>query len=344
MSEIKKEEMKKLFNRVYKNEMIVDTETNLHDSESIKAVCAKVFGDGGEAPDPSVLHQFNNLVIAMADEVAKPMVTEMLSVLANTSTEQRGNVKQIKLPRTVRAKVIWSANGSGVDLVRVSGMESIPANPKTFTAGFQYQPLDLVTDSVNSFRELVNNLAEAKTRLYMSEITKLVDASVTSAKIPANNVISGSNTAIADYNKLVGRLARFGGVPVLVADVVMITDLATKIAADGALGKLISDDLKDEYLRSLNITNLGRSKAISLVNPFIDAANSKVELSPQKGYMFTGEGSQKPFSVVEYGGLRQTGETAFEDERVKIKLAQDASIILVFGTILGYIKDTALTV
>ena len=344
MSEIKEKDMMKLFNRVYKNEMTVDPETEVHDEEAIKAVCAKVFGDGGRTPDPTALHQFNNLVVEMADEIAKPKVTELIGILANTSTEMRGSVKQLKLPTKAKAKVIWSANGSGVDLVRIAGQKSVMAAPKTFTTGFYYEPLDLVTDSVTNFRALINDLAEAKVRLYMKNIAELTVAAVSSAKIPANNVVSGSNTSITDYNKLVSRMARYGGVPVLVADVAMINDLAMKQPADATLGKLISDDLKDVLLSSLNITQIGRSKAINLVNPFTDAANSKVDLDPQKGYMFTGEGAQKPFAVVEYGGMRQMTEQNIEDERIKLKIAQDASIVLLYGEILGYLVDNSITV
>ncbi len=42
--------------------------------------------------------------------------------------------------------------------------------------------------------------------------------------------------------------------------------------------------------------------------------------------MFAAAFSQKPFSVVEYGGLRQLTEQDIEDERIKMKIVQDASV------------------
>jgi hypothetical protein len=336
-------EMKKLFNRVYKNEMIEDAETKLHDADSIKAVCLKVFGDGGSNPDPSLLHNFNNLVVEMANEVAKPMVTEMLGIFANVVSANRGDVKQIKTPNKIKAKVMWSANGSGVDLIRVAGSKSVTAVPKVFTTGFYYEPLDLVQDSVESFRTLVDDIAMAKVRLYMKEISKLTAAAVTATTIPANNVLSGANNSITNYNKLVSRMSRLGGKPILVADSVLIDDLAMKQVGDATISKIFPESYKNELFQAMNVTSIGRSTALNLVNPFIDEANSIVELNVQEGFMFAGDSSQKVFSVVEYAGMRQNTETELEAERIKIKIAQDASIILVYPTNIAYIKDTALS-
>ena len=339
-----KTEMKKLFNRVYNDEMTVDAETKLHDSDTIKAICEKVFGDGSVTPGPETLHNFNNLIIEFAEEVAKPIVSDLTEYLASYKKETRGNVKQFKLPRNVKTKLVWSANGSGVDLIRVAGKKTILAVPQTFSTGFYYEPADLVTDSVTTFRQLIDDLAEAKARLYLEKISAVITAGVTGSDIPSNNVVSGSNTAIADYNKLVSRASRYGGVPTLIADSVMINDLAMKQVADTTLSNVISDDYGDELLRSLNVTSIGRSRAINLINPFTDLANSQVDLNVQEGYMVTGLGQVKPVNIVEYGGMRQAGETHMEDGRVKVKIEMDASVILVHGNVLFYLKDTALTV
>jgi len=336
-------EMKKLFNRVYKNEMIEDAETKLHDADAIKAICVKVFGDGGKNPDPSELHSFNNIVVEMANEVARPIITEMLGIFANVVSANRGDVKQIKTPNKIKAKVMWSANGTGVDLIRVAGSKSVTAVPKVFTTGFYYEPLDLVQDSVENFRNLINDIAMAKVRLYMKEISKLTAAAVTATTIPANNVISGANTSITSYNKLVSRMSRLGGKPLLIADSLMIEDLAMKQVGDATISKIFPESYKNELFQAMNITSIGRSTAVNLVNPFIDEANSAVELNVQEGFMFAGDSSQKVFSVVEYAGLRQITEQSIEEERIKIKIAQDASIVLVYPTNLGYLKDTSLT-
>lgn len=345
MATLKHDETKALFKRVYNNKMVeANTAENiLGDEAEIKAICEKVFGNGS-LPDPSMLHSFNELVIQLADEVAKPMVTDMISLIANTRTATRGNVVQIETPRKIKAKVIWTANGSGVDLIRVEGKSSVIATPATFTAGFYYEPLDLVQNSVESFRKLVQDLAEAKLRLYMKEIAKLIDGAVASTKIPTNNVINGANTTIASFNTIVSRASRFGGRPMLIADPVMINDLANKIPADANLSKLISDGYKDELLLSLNVTQIGRATAMNLINPFIDGANTKVELNHQVGYMIAGEANQKPMAIVEYGGMRQKQQATFADERVELVIAQDASINLLYTQNLFYIKDTALTI
>jgi hypothetical protein len=57
--------------------------------------------------------------------------------------------------------------------------------------------------------------------------------------------------------------------------------------------------------------------------------------------MFAGgaAGSQKPFHIVEYGGLRQLTEQDIEDERIKVKMTQEAAIDLVYGQAIGYIEE-----
>ena len=82
---------------------------------------------------------------------------------------------------------------------------------------------------------------------------------------------------------------------------------------------------------------------MNLVNPFIDEANSITELPVNTGYMLAGEGRLKPFSIVEYGGMRQTSETDFETGRVMMKIFQDAAVNLVFANTLGFIKDESIT-
>lgn len=90
--------IKGLFSRVLNNKM------DGTDQADIQTYIKKVFGDGGTTPDPSMLHQFNNLVVEQADEIAKPKVTQLLSLLANVQQEKRGNIKEIKIPKRIRQK------------------------------------------------------------------------------------------------------------------------------------------------------------------------------------------------------------------------------------------------
>ncbi|MGN7329742.1 hypothetical protein CEY02_19700 [Bacillus pumilus] len=327
--------IKGLFSRVLNNQM------EQKDESDIKECIKKVFGDGTVTPDPSLLHQFNNLVVEQADAIAKPKVTELLKLFANTSQEKPGNLKQIKIPKKNKAKVVWSASGSGVDLVRVEGRESITAVPQIMSTGFYYEPLDLVTDTVIAFNTLVDDIANAKVRLYLDAIHELTAAAVTSGKIPANNVQTGANLTLQKYNEVASVLQRYGGRPVFVADTLLIDYFAFQQATDTTYKNLLSDKIKDELLTALNPSTIGRSTAVNLINPFTDETNSKVELPVNKGYMFAGGVSQKPFSVTEYGGLKQQTEQDIEDERIKMKITQSASIMLLFGEAIGIIEEQA---
>lgn len=329
--------LKGLFNRVYNSEM------EKTDSADIKAYITKVFGDGGANPDPTMLHQFNQLVVETADEIAKPMVTDLLSLFANTQTRQRGDLVELKIPQKNKAKVVWSATGSGVDLVRVEGRKSIVAVPAHLSTGFYYEPLDLVRDSEVYFRKLVDDVANAKVKLYLDKINELTATAITSGKIPASNVASGSGLTIAQYDKVASVLQRYGGKPVFVADTLLIDHFANQQATDSTFKNLLSDKVKEELLTALNPTTIRRTTAVNLVNPFTDETNSKVELPVNKGYMFAGSVSQKPFSIVEYGGLRQMTEQDIEDERIKVKITQDVAINLVFGQAIAIIEDDTIT-
>ncbi|MFP3418072.1 hypothetical protein R0K30_02115 [Bacillus sp. SIMBA_154] len=327
--------IKGLFSRVLNNQM------EQKDESDIKDCIKKVFGDGTVTPDPSLLHQFNNLVVEQADAIAKPKVTELLKLFADTSQEKPGNLKQLKIPKKTKAKVVWSASGSGVDLVRVEGRESITAIPETMSAGFYYEPLDLVTDSIVAFNNLVNDIADAKVRLYLDKIHELTATAVGSGKIPAKNVQTGSNLTLQKYSEVASVLQRYGGRPVFIADSLLIDYFASQQGTDPKYVNLLSDKIKEELLTALNPTTIGRTTAVNLINPFTDETNSKVELPVNKGYMFAGGVSQKPFSVVEYGGLKQMTEQDIEDERVKMKITQSASIVLLFGEAIGIIEEQA---
>lgn len=339
---VKDNEILNLFDRVYNNKMIIDEKTGINDEEDIKKYCQMVFGDGSLNPDPSALHQFNNLVTKQADEVAKPMVTDIVGILANMQNEKRGNVVEYELPSKRKARFVWSANGVGVDLIRVAGKEKEVAVPRTFNTGFYYEPNDLVQDSVQAFKDLVNNLAEAKVNLYLKEINKLIIAAKNSQKIPANNIKEVSNITLADYNKLASTLGRYGGRPLFIADTLLIDHIAMQQATTEGYKNLLTDKYKAELLNSLNITTIGRTDAMNLVNPFVDDKNSITELPVDTGYMLAGEGRLKPFRIVEYGGMRQTSYVDFETERVMMKIFQDAAIVLVFANTLGYIKDDSI--
>lgn len=329
--------LKGLFSRVIENKM---EETDVKD---IREFSKRVFGDGSFNPDPSMLHQFNNLVVQQADVIAKPIVTDMLGIFANVQPAARDQVVKYEIPQKSKARVRWSANGSGVDLVRVENKKSEVAVPRTFSTGFYYEPFGMITDAEASLRTLVNDVANAKVRLYLDNINKLITSAVAGGDIPAANVVTGTNLTLAQYNKLASVLARYGGRPVFVGDSLLIDHFAILQTSDATYKELLSDPAKDQLREALNITKIARTDAANLVNPFIDDENTKVELPVNTGYMFAGSVTQKPFVVVEFGGLRQMTEQDIEDERIKLKLVQDADIELIFGQAIGYVKDDSIT-
>jgi hypothetical protein len=324
--------LKGLFSRVINNKM---EENDEHD---IKELITKVFNDGYSNPDPSLLHQFNDVLVQTADEIAKPIVTDMLSLFATTQNQQPGNIVDIKIPQKNKAKVVWTASGSGVDLVRIAGRKHVPAVPAHLSTGFYYEPLDLVRESVDYFHQLVNDVANAKARLYLDKVYELIAAAVVSGKIPAANVISGDNLTIAQYNKLASTISRVaGGKSIFVADSLLIDYFLNQQVT--ASPNLLSDALKDEILTQLNPSAIGRTTAVNLINPFTDETNSKVELPVNKGYFFSGGTNVKPLQIVEYGGLKQLTNQDIEDERVVLKITQDASINLVYGEAVGLVTE-----
>lgn len=330
--------IKGLFNRVLNEQA-----TSKEDAEDIKAYITKVFGDGTANPDPSLLHQFNTLVVQKADEIAKPEATDMLSMLATFKTSPIDRLVQYDIPQKNKAKVVWAAHGTGVDLVRVEGKKSKIAVPQKFQTGFYYEPLDLVRDSVEYFRKLIADVGEAKKRLYWDVIARLTKEAIASTKIPVANQAIGSDLTLTDFNKVASTLQRYGGRPVFVADSLMIDHFAMQQASNPTFEKLLTDKLRDELLHALNPTTIGRTTAMNLINPFTDETNSKVELPVNEGYMFAGGVSQKPFHIVEYGGLRQLTEQDIEDERVKMKITQEAAVDLIFGEAIGVLQDDSIT-
>ncbi|QWU14431.1 hypothetical protein SAMN04487895_101743 [Paenibacillus sophorae] len=329
------QKIKGLFSRV------LDTKnTSNDDAEDIKAYCSKVFGDGSKTPDPSMLHQFNNLIVEEADKIVKPKATKVLDLLAAFVPRNRGDIYQYNISKEHKAKVVWAALGTGVDLIRVDGKKSKVATPASFQTGFSYEPLDLVNDSIENFRKLVDDVGEAKIRLYMQQVSKLMQAAISAGDIPAANVKTGSNLGLADYNKVASTLQRYGGRPVFVADTLLI-DYFAQQATGAGYKDLLTDDLRTELRTALNPTSIGRTTAVNLVNPFTDETNSKVEIPVNEGYMMAGAVNQKPFIIVEYGGMRQYTEQDPSDERIKLKITQEAAIELLYGEAIGYIKEDA---
>jgi len=344
MEQLKTNETKNLMLRVYNSKKIADKEQVNKDYNDIKALCNKVFGDGSVTPDPSLLHQFNNIIVQAADEIARPMATDMLGLLADFRTAKPGDIYAYTIPQNHRATIKFAATGTGTDLTRVEGGKKTVAVPQAMQTGFYYEPLSFVQDSVDEFNLLINDIANAKIRLYWKQISKVFQAAISSTKIPATNVKTGSGLVLADLDKIAGVIQRvgYGGRPVLVADSLFIDYFAGLMVADATKSKLLTDGVKEELLSALNITQLGKITAVNLINPFIDESNTKVELPVNEGYMFSGTATTKPLVIVEYGNMRQFTEQNPEDERIKMMLKQDCAIEMVVGQNVGYLRDSSI--
>lgn len=332
--------------RVYNNKMIVEKNENgeiiTSDEMEIKEICEKTFGDGTITPSPERLHVFNNILVKTADVIAKPKVDQILNMFTQFQTAQIGDTVVYELPKDNKPKILWTALGSGVDLVRLTPDKTRKvAQPQALTFGAYYEPISFVRNAVEEFKNAVNRIAEAKVEMYFKKVMELINASVTAGDIPANNCKAGTNLSLADFKKVENVMIRLGGRPVFVADSALINHFADQVTT--VQKDLLTDDLRAMLREDLTMSKISKSIAINLINPYTDEANSKVEFSVKEGYVFAGSvAGQKPFAITEYGATRQYSEMDAETERVKLKLVVEADITLLNGRYIGRIKDDSI--
>lgn len=337
------EKTKELMVRVYNNQMLQDEKLGFNDDEAIKTLCQKVFGNGNVAPDPATLHNFNNLVIQVADAVAKPQIEVLLSYFADYERmDANATMKQYTIPQNSKVRFAFSATGSGVDVKRVERGKVQYVKPMFAQLGIYYEPLTKTARCVEDFRKVVSDIAEAKVRLFYEEVMKLIAGAVTSTKIPAKNVLTGTNVTIAQYNKLGSTISRRANnsQPILIADRLMI-DYFSELDKTANVN-IIPDVIKSELYSSLIPTKIGRTQAINIENPFVDDANAKVFFDVTKGYMLGAGASHKPFIIAEYGGLIQEQAQNTQDGRIKLLARQGLGIELVYGNAIGVITESSI--
>lgn len=333
-----------LMTRVYNNKMVEDTiNPELSDEVAIKALCQKTFGAGEATPDPTALHSFNTVVVQVADKVAAPQIKAVMDYIAAYKTHP-ANVSALMytIPKTSKVKMVWSAAGSGVDHKRVEAGKQVPLFPVTLQTGVYYEPLTKTDRCVEDFQKLVNDIADAKVRLYLEKVREIMDKAITASKVPAKNVLSGDNLTLAQYNKLASTIARNGGKPVFVGDTLLIDYFAQQQAT--GTSNLLTDGIKDELREALCPTKIGRTTAVNLYNPFLDDANAKVDFPVNTGYMVGSAATSKPFIIEEVGGLKQFTDQNSQDEMIKVTIKQQVAIDLIYGNAIGYVKEnTAVT-
>lgn len=321
-----------LFKRVMNSSQV-----DANDEVALNAYIQEVFGNG--YPSQHELHQFNKLIITQANEVAKLKSTDILEMLTDYVKLPNVQVYQYQIPREHKARFVWTANGTSVEHTRVEGQEVRTATPVKISTGFYYEQLAILQGGVEYFKKLVNDVADAKVRMYFEQISALMRNAIATGEVPAVNVKTGTNLELAQYNELASKLARYGGRPIFVADVALIDHFAFKQATDTVFKELLTNELKAELANELAVTKIGRTTAICLNNPFVQGSgNTVTELPVDEGYMFAG-GAVKPFKLVEFGGLTQYTTFNVNLERVEMKITQECAIEFVQGETIGYVQD-----
>ena len=338
--------------RIYNNAMFEKKDENgkvvLSDEQAINALVNKTFTPDGQVRDLEQFRVFNRLIVETAESEAQPKIEPIINLLADYKKVGRYDTVVYKIPKKARIKLALTATGAGVDFIRIAPNQiETPAKPKTHQFGVYYNVDRMLTDPVNEFRKAVDYVAEYKVKYYFTRIMELVNKAKDTGGIPEEQIIEGAGIDIVVYRNLENRLLRYGNGarPIMVADRNLIDALAIKQAAmnwgvDGKEGLFATEDLKNELLRSTEITQILRTIAIATDNPFVDDANSRVELPVDEGIIIAG-GEKSPFVIREFGSMRTAeGLPDIEDERVNLKIDFKVDITLLLGQALGYIKDT----
>lgn len=339
--------LKDLGLNIYNNKLTaVEGQELSKEEKELREICNKTFGHG--TPSPENLHLFNQFLITTVEEIAKPKVDYILGLMADFKSVPAGTVQVYKMPKTVQPKLLYTAKGTGVDLVRIAGEETIRhAVPQSLTYGGYYEITSFMADPVAAFKEAVDNLVQAKLDFYFERVFSIVSNAVqnTTGEIPAANYHSGANVSIADFRKVENTMIRLtGGRPVMVADIDMINDLAGKSGVTWNTNGLLTDEMKRSLRDDLVPSQISKTIAMPFPNNFIDEENTKVRFNRQLGYVFPGNApGKKPFVITEFGTKRQYSEIDPELEQVKLKVVFEADITLLNGRFVGAIRDTHIT-
>ena len=332
--------------RIYNNKMIIENIDGVEenkDEKEIMEICNRTFGLG--SPSPDNLYLFNQFLMETAEVIAKPRVDAILGLLADVDTVPAGAVKLYKLPKTTEAKFLFTAKGTGVDLVRLSpGETSIPATPKSMTYGGYYEITTFRADPVKAFRDAVDTLANAKVEYYLDKVFELIDEALANGDIPENNQQVGSNLSLAEFQKVEQTMIRLtNGRPIFVGDISLINHFANLIPTTQK--DLLTDEIRDILREELIPTKISKTIAVNMPNTWIDEKNSKVRFDQKTGFVFPGAISgKKPFAITEFGAKRQYSELDPVTEQVKLKIVFESDVTLLNGRYFGVIKDDSVTV
>lgn len=337
--------LKSLGMRVFENKMIVEKvdgkEVNV-DEKDFEDICNKTWGHG--VPSTDNLERFNRLIVETADSIAEPKIQKILNLLAQYKKADIDSVVMYEIPKTAKPKMLYAANGAGIDTIRLSGDKTSKlAKPNVFGFGAYYEITDFMGDPKKAFKEAVSKVADAKIEKFFDLMFACMKESIKNAQIPTKNVKEGSNLTLGDYQKVESVMSRLGGGrPLFVADSALIDHFANQIPTVQAA--LLTDEVRDMLREELVPSKISKSIAMSYPNPWIDEENSEVKFSVKQGFMFPSNAKGKPFGITEYGDKRTYSELDWEAEQVKINVKFTADVTLLNGRYLGVIEDDSITI
>lgn len=335
-------DLKNLGLNIYNNKLTaVEGQELSKEEKELREICNKTFGHG--TPSPENLHLFNQFLITTVEEIAKPKVDYILGLMADFKSVPAGTVQVYKMPKTVEPKLLYTAKGTGVDLVRIAGHETVkPAVPQSLTYGGYYEITTFMADPVAAFKEAVDNLVQAKLDFYFERVFAVMNAAITSLDIPQANTVTGSNISMDQFQKIENTMIRLtGGRPIFVADIALINSLSAKNNTAWVTNNLLTDEMRRSLRDDLVPSQISKSIALPFPNNYIDEANSKVRFNIQQGFVFPGNApGKKPFVITEFGAKRQYSEVDPELEQVKLKVVFEADITLLNGRYIGSITES----
>ena len=203
--------LKNLGLNIYNNKLTaVEGQELSKEEQELREICNRTFGHG--TPSPENLHLFNQFLIETVEEIAKPKVDYILGLMADFKSVPAGTVQVYKMPKTVQPKLLYTAKGTGVDLVRIAGEETIKhAVPKSLTYGGYYEITTFMADPVAAFKEAVDNLVQAKLDFYFDRMLAVMTEAIANQDIPAKNVHKGANVTMAEFQKVENTMIRLTG-------------------------------------------------------------------------------------------------------------------------------------
>ena len=82
--------------------------------------------------------------------------------------------------------------------------------PKTMSYGAYYEITTFMADPKKAFQDAVANLANAKLEFYFEKVFEVMKKAIENSQIPANNVVSGADLKIPEFQKVEQTMIRLG--------------------------------------------------------------------------------------------------------------------------------------